>query len=188
MTESVVQLWFTHLSHEIVAQDGPVSSEQEWRRTAGAGRYAQPERERRFLVAEVPALPGEPRLIEDRYLDGTRLRLRRLTVGSEVVLKLTQKVRTGRGPGAVALTNIYLDGSEYGLLSALPGAELVKTRYVVDGFAFDVFAGALTGLVLAEIEVDDLAGALELPSWIGSEVTNDERYAGASLARGAPGT
>ena len=44
------------------------------------GKYARIERERRFLLAEPPAAGAvtESRRIIDRYLPGTRLRLRRV--------------------------------------------------------------------------------------------------------------
>lgn len=60
-------------------------------------RYARPERERRFLLAKRPAGAAERTArIVDRYLVGTRLRLRQMTEthGSSLrtYYKLTQKV------------------------------------------------------------------------------------------------
>lgn len=85
----------------------------DWRRSPGTGRYAQRELERRFLVTgEVPAGEAQ-RLIEDRYLDGTTLRLRRVTVETECVWKLTQKVRLdAQDPAIVSITNMYLTAAE----------------------------------------------------------------------------
>lgn len=159
-----------------------------WRRTPGQGKYARPENERRFLLARPPETLGEPHRIEDRYLDGTRLRLRSVQVGDEVVHKLTQKVRLDeQDPFAVALTNIYLSAEEHHRLAGLPGATLHKTRHLVEvgasTFAVDRFEGSLDGLWLAEAEVATRDDALDLPDWIGTEVTGDDRYAGASLAR-----
>ena len=69
-------------------------------RRPGAGSYARPERERRFLVrADPPGRTGERR-IEDRYVTGTTLRLRHVRVGQESVYKLTQKVRVDRADPA----------------------------------------------------------------------------------------
>lgn len=160
----------------------------DWRRAPGHGRYALPERERRFLIAQVPPSPELPREIEDRYLDGTRLRLRHVRVDGESVYKLTQKVRVHDGdPADVAITNIYLSADEHARLCALPAAVLCKTRWncLVGGrrFAFDEFQGVLSGLRLAEVEVEDLSEELELPEWVGREVTADERFTGGSLAR-----
>jgi len=160
----------------------------DWRRQPGAGRYAKAERERRFLVRGRPPKVSEPRRIEDRYLDGTRLRLRHVRVGDESVFKLTQKVRLSEDdPFEVALTNVYLEAGEYDRLSQLPAAVVCKTRSVCPvgphRFVLDKFHGHLQGLCLAEIEVADLAEELTLPEWIGTEVTHDDRFSGGSLAR-----
>ncbi len=69
----------------------------------GGQKYALVERERRFLVAELPASePVATRRIEDVYVTGTRIRLRRSegTVDGhhEVVRKLTQKIAEPGGP------------------------------------------------------------------------------------------
>ena len=73
------------------------------------------------------------------------------------------------------------------LLSRLPPETLIrKTRYEV-GFAgmtweIDVFDGRNSGLVVAEIELEHAEQEIELPDWVGAEVTFDERYGNSSLA------
>ena len=162
-------------------------ADEAWRRTPGEGRYAQPERERRFLVSGDPGPLEQPRLIEDRYLAGGTLRVRAVRGGGDPVFKLTQKVRPVTDePAEVAITNLYLSEPEYRMRVALPGADLVKTRSLCDGFAVDVFHGPLEGLRLAEVEVDDLTAPLDLPDWIGDEVTDDDTYSGGRLAVGPP--
>ena len=64
-----------------------------WQREPGLGSYARAERERRFLVRCDPPVLHDSRTVEDRYLDGTRLRLRHVSAGGRSVWKLTQKVR-----------------------------------------------------------------------------------------------
>jgi CYTH domain-containing protein len=156
-------------------------------REPGRGKYARSERERRFLVgASVPA--GQAgRLIEDRYHDGTRLRLRRVSRDGRSVHKLTQKVRPDESdPSEVLLTNMYLSEGEYLRLSLLPGRVVVKTRVVIPApthdFVVDAFHGRLDGLRLAEVEVRDLVEPLELPEWVTTEVTSDDRFSGGRLA------
>jgi CYTH domain-containing protein len=160
----------------------------EWRRSPGAGRYARPEVEQRFLATEPLPDLNAAWPIEDRYVDGTSLRLRRLEADGEIVWKLTQKVRPDpEDPSTASITNIYLRRDEYELLTSLPAAIVRKSRSVclVDGvrFVIDVFDGALEGLRLAEVEVDDRAAPLALPAWLGREVTHDDRFAGGRLAR-----
>ncbi len=158
-----------------------------WLRQPGLGKYAKVERERRFLLTEMPAQASDPRFIEDRYIVGTRLRLRRIEVGPQVVYKFCQKVRPDESaPSTVAITNIYLDEAEYKKLCQLPAATLRKTRRVWQvghhTFVVDEFHGDLAGLLLAEIELPDPSRDLSLPTSIGKEVTTDERFSGGYLA------
>ncbi len=164
-----------------------LSDATNWSREPGQGKYARTERERRFLVRGVVPVGEAERLIEDRYLDGTRLRLRRVTDGDQTVHKLTQKVRPDESdPSEVLTTNLYLSQDEYTRLSTLPGSVLVKTRVVVAtstcDFVVDEFQGRLHGLRLAEVEVRELADSLHLPPWVGDEVTHDNRFSGGHLA------
>jgi adenylate cyclase len=69
-------------------------------------------------------------------------------------------------------------------LCARPPVE--KTRYEVlhrgHRWEVDVFEGANAGLVLAEVELVREDEPVELPSWVGAEVTDDPRYYNATLA------
>ncbi len=159
-----------------------------WIRSPGRGRYARPEREQRFLVAELPPRLVDERLIEDLYLDGLSLRLRMVSHDGSTTFKLTQKVRSSPSePFAVSTTTIYLSEHEHDRLRVLPGARLAKRRRLwhEDGqvFAVDEFQGVLDGLRLAEVEVHDLDTTLTPPSWTGREVTHDDRFSGGALAR-----
>ena len=62
-----------------------------------------------------------------------------------------------------------------------------KTRYrVVHGTAtweIDEFHGDNEGLCVAEIELGQEDELFDLPAWAGAEVTDDPRYANASLVR-----
>lgn len=174
--------------HRAAASVRNVSNDAiDWRRAPGQGSYARPERERRFLTSGSVPAGDAARLIEDRYLDGMRLRLRRVTREGQSVHKLTQKVRTDESePAEVLITNMYLSEAEHALLLALPGHPVVKTRSVVQAgphhFVVDEFHGRLEGLRLAEVEVQDLAEPLHLPGWLGQEVTHDDRFSGGRLA------
>jgi adenylate cyclase len=46
----------------------------------------------------------------------------------------------------------------------------------------DEFLGDNAGLVVAEVELDDAAQAIDLPEWVGAEVTDDVRYYNLALA------
>ena len=144
----------------------------------GHGKYAQVERERRFLLDHMP--PGtrtaEGRRIVDRYLTGTTLRLRHMSDHHGHDYKFTQKIPAAHpGPAQGVITSIYLSDAEYDLLANLPAETLTKTRYSVPPFGIDVFSPPLNGLVLAEIEFNtdvDLL-AFQPPRQVIAEVTRD---------------
>ena len=60
-----------------------------------------------------------------------------------------------------------------------------KTRHEVevDGLTWeiDVFAGVNDGLIVAEIELEAEAQEIDLPEWVGVEVTHDPRYFNSNL-------
>ncbi len=154
------------------------------------GKYARVERERRFLLAGAPPASAgtAPRRITDRYLTGTRLRLRRVDYldGGTSEFKLCQKVPADRpGPVRGLITNIYLSEAEYQRLLALPGAVLRKTRVSVPPLGVDIFEPPLHGLVLAEAEfaTDEEAFGFRPPDEVVAEVTDDPRFSGGRLAR-----
>jgi CYTH domain-containing protein len=157
-------------------------------RTAGAGRYAQLEREQRWIVSQAPGAMSRPAHIVDLYVTGTRLRLRRVQSGGELVFKLAQKVRATPGSAeVVSLTNMYLCQDEYETVARLGGSELRKTRWHVTedrrDIAVDVFEGRLLGLVLAETELADGEPRWTGPSFGAADVTDDDRFSGGSLAQ-----
>ena len=45
----------------------------------------------------------------------------------------------------------------------------------------DVFAGENLGLVVAEVELEDENQSVELPDWVGQDVSDDPRYFNANL-------
>ena len=154
-----------------------------------AHKYAQVERERRFPVdpARRPDLADAPYiLIEDRYIEGTRLRLRAMTDSGSgrVVLKIGKKYDVADVLSRPTVTT-YLDRAEYDLLAKLPARSLRKRRYPVGAdFGIDLFEGALAGLELAEIEQDDAAALMSIvsPEWAIAEVTHDPRFQGGRLS------
>jgi len=66
------------------------------------------------------------------------------------------------------------------LTSHCDGNILAKTRYYVPyrGFIWevDVYDGILSGVVLAEVEIERADIDVPLPSWIGREITGEPQY------------
>lgn len=73
------------------------------------------------------------------------------------------------------------------LLDLCLGQIIRKTRYIVPHqshlFEVDIFSGKLQGLVIAEVELSAADEQLDLPTWIGKEVTSDPRYYNSDLAK-----
>ena len=162
--------------------------------TEQAGKYARFEFERRFLLGLLPDGVADDRgwRITDRYVKNTHLRLRRMEPiqGGETIFKLGQKhVPSPPDFSRTTITNIYLSATEYAVLAELDALELYKLRHSVEHddltFSVDVFDAHLSGLVLAEVgfeTVEEMNRPLDLPSWVGLEVSDDIRFTGGALA------
>jgi CYTH domain-containing protein len=148
-------------------------------------KYAVVERERRFLVDRLPDGVSRTARITDRYLTGTRLRLREVVDrDGTVVRKLGHKVRLTAGPREVACTSMYLDDAEWAALSALPASVLHKTRHWVERDGLVVVVDEHEdGTLVAEVDDGDLP-PVAVPAWLAvlREVSDDEAWTGAALA------
>jgi CYTH domain-containing protein len=161
--------------------------------SVGYGKYALIERERRFLLRDLPApltRASEHVQIWDNYITGTRLRLRRIRVPrtKERSWKLTQKYAPAPPDfSRTVITNIYLSPAEYEVLSVFEGNEIRKNRYPFEhegrAYSVDIFLGALWGLVLAEtsFETDEEMKGFAPPSFVVMDVTEDEIFTGGRL-------
>lgn len=62
-----------------------------------------------------------------------------------------------------------------------------KTRYRVKSgnltWEIDEFEGVNKGLIVAEVELSDENQQIELPSWIGEEVSHDSKYFNSNLVK-----
>jgi CYTH domain-containing protein len=148
--------------------------------------------ERRFLL---PALPralaeGTASLVEERYLAGTRLALRRAVspvMPARPELTLGQLIHCDRAARVVLVERLRPDA--YAALRRLPAEVLVWRRYPVRlaGWpcAVDVFAGELSGLVLAQAAFSSAEEVARFPApvYAVAEVTGDERFGEEKLAR-----
>jgi CYTH domain-containing protein len=143
------------------------------------------EIERKFLVNDRSVLRGRRGLpILQGYLAKEAMTVRVRIVGRAAFL-------TVKGPRV----GLARDEFEYEIpvedaLTMLHGhcsrRLITKTRYLVPHgrhvFEVDVFAGKLAGLVVAEVELQNAAERIDLPAWIGPEVTADRRFGNFTLA------
>lgn len=157
-------------------------------------KYALTERERRFLLRELPeglTRASEHVQIWDNYLTNTRLRLRKIRVPQtkQWTVKLTQKFAPAPPDfSRTLITNTYLTADEYEVLSVFEGNEIRKNRYRYEfagrTYSIDIFMGALWGLILAEtsFETDAEMDNFKMPSFAFMDVTNQEMFTGGKLA------
>ena len=145
------------------------------------------EIERKFLVAgDGWRALGEPVLLRQGDLCADPMRTVRVRIeGEQGVLTIKSK-NEGASRGEWEYPIPLADAEE--LLDRLcerPLVEKYRRRIVVKGFTWEVdeFLGENAGLVVAEIELPSEDTAFERPSWIGQEVTGDERYYNSSLIR-----
>jgi adenylate cyclase len=72
-----------------------------------------------------------------------------------------------------------------GLLALCDGDIVDKVRHRIEHagllWEVDVFHGANEGLVVAEVELRSPDQPVDVPDWVGADVTSDPRYYNASL-------
>ncbi|MDQ3819201.1 MAG: hypothetical protein M3362_16205 [Acidobacteriota bacterium] len=161
--------------------------------TDHAPKYERVERERKFLLRELPPdlKTSDPHAqVTDNYITNTRLRLRksRWPSTNEWTLKLTQKYAPDpEDLSHTLITSIYLTEDEYEVLSIFEGNEIRKNRYPYEfegrRYGIDMFLGSLFGLILAEtdFETDEEMEGFAPPPFAFMDVTNDPLFTGGSL-------
>jgi CYTH domain-containing protein len=146
------------------------------------------EIERKFLVLNTDfiALATAKNRIVQGYLNSNPERTVRVRIkGNKGFLTIKGK---GNESGTTRLeweTEIPLDEAEK-LISLCENGVIDKIRYeILSGkhtYEVDIFEGENAGLLMAEIELDSENEAFEKPSWLGQEVTGDNRYYNAYLS------
>jgi adenylate cyclase len=140
----------------LVANDG-------WRSNADAGRSF-----RQTYLAETDRAVVRVRIIEDRD-----------------ALLTIKSARPGLSRSEFEYSAPVADAEE--LAELRQGAELRKRRVraALGGrtWEIDVYEGENEGLVIAEIELAREDAEVDLPAWLGREVTEDRRFYAARLAQ-----
>jgi CYTH domain-containing protein len=143
------------------------------------------EIERKFLVASDAWRRGA---VGERYRQGYLSTEPERTVRVRLAGEAGFLTVKGRGEGAARAEYEYPIPREHAeeMLDRLCLRPLIeKTRYRIPfaGLTWEVdeFSGDNAGLVVAEVELEDERQPVALPPWVGREVTDDPRYANASL-------
>lgn len=146
------------------------------------------EIERKFLVKpniNFALIAEDSFQIRQAYLSAIPDSTVRVRISGEKAF-LTVK---SRNKGAVRNEWEYeIPFDEASQMMEIPGiSKIEKIRYIVPfqgkKWEIDVFQGALSGLVLAEIELSSVDEVVEIPPFIDNEVTYDPKYYNSNLAR-----
>ena len=156
-----------------------------------ADKLQNTEIERKYLVSgDFPLQGGVSRRITQGYLCDDPARTVRVRISGDKGF-ITVK-GTGSSDGLsrfewekeISAADAQLDPLREGI--AQLDDSIDKTRYEVPCrghvFEVDVFHGENDGLVLAEAELGSVDENVELPEWIGCEVTGDVRYYNSYLS------
>jgi adenylate cyclase len=142
------------------------------------------EIERQFLV-RVRLLP--------RLEDGRRIEQAYLSASPEVRVRLSgddSAYITVKSDGGITREEyeyaIPVDDAR-SMLSLTPWFPILKTRFRlrIDGHVWEIdrYDGENEGLWSAEVELESEDEALELPAWLGEEVTEQQRFRNKNLAQ-----
>ena len=107
------------------------------------------------------------------------------------------RIREGKGAQLTVKSGGHaLERNEYEYDIPVPDAEdmlqlctgtiIEKRRHLVPlgdiTWEVDVFSGAHDGLILAEVELPETAHHIDLPDWLGPEVTGDPQFYNSTLS------
>jgi len=145
------------------------------------------EIERKFLLKNDAwkALAGVGKRIAQGYLSLHKERTVRVRISNDKAW-LTVKGKTVNTTRLEFEYEIPIHDAQQ-LLRICENPIVDKMRYIVventNIWEIDVFEGANEGLVVAEIELHHEEQALQLPNWIGEEVSADPRYYNVNLIK-----
>jgi adenylate cyclase len=148
------------------------------------------EIERKFLVANEGWKQSVIRSARIRdgliaVYNGRKARVRISDNQATIALK---GQRNGLGPSEFEYAIPTSDAEEM-LRTMCDDRVLEKMRYYVPHagltWEIDVYNGILEGIVIAEVELDQEDHLLELPNWIGKEITGDLRFSKFNMERAA---
>jgi CYTH domain-containing protein len=143
------------------------------------------EIERKFSVTDLSVLDGRlGTSIVQGYVVSEPMTVRVRIIGAEAIMTL--KYKTSQVERDEYEFPMPMHQARELLSKHCHGRIVEKTRYRVPHaghtYEIDVFAGKLSGLVIAEVELDYVDEMIDLPDWIGVELTYDRRFSNAALS------
>lgn len=143
------------------------------------------EIERKFLVKESVWQPKDTgTTIRQGYLSSVKERVVRVRTKGEKAFITIKGITKGISRSEFEY-QIPVEDADLLLTNLCEQPLIEKTRYKeVCGnhtWEIDVFFGSNLGLIVAEVELKDETELLELPNWVGEEVSSDPRYFNSNL-------
>lgn len=152
------------------------------------------EIERKFLVVGRPWQEGTPfKDMEQGYLNlspSSTVRVRyESSIGTDGMIRPTGLIcvkGSSTGPTREEYEYEIPHSDAARMIYAMASHRISKRRYFINHggaeWHVDQFLDDNAPLVLAEIELESEDQVIELPPWVGQEVTSDHRYSNANLA------
>lgn len=147
------------------------------------------EIERKFLVKSTAfiALATSKHTITQGYISSNPLRTVRIRTKGKRGFITIKGVSSASGMSRFEWEKEITMAEAADLLQLCKKGVIKKIRYEVvyenHTFEIDLFEGENAGLIIAEIELNAEDEIFKKPEWLGSEVTNDERYYNAYLSQ-----
>jgi len=142
------------------------------------------EIERKFLVTSSAWRSSAPVYFCQGYLNHDKHRTVRIRIAGDRGI-LTVKGLTIGASRSEFEYEIPLDDAQE-MLKFCDGPLVEKNRHIVQHaertWEVDEFLGDNKGLVVAEVELASEDQTLDVPSWVGAEITNDSRYFNSNLS------
>lgn len=142
------------------------------------------EIERKFLVVGRSWRSDRGTLLRQGYLNRDPQRTVRIRVSDDSAWITVKGLTTGASRSEFEYSIPVADAEA--LLALCERPLLEKTRYRIQHsglwWDLDEFHGDNAGLIIAEVELTHENDAVDLPPWVGTEVTNDPRYFNSNLA------
>lgn len=148
----------------------------------------QIEIERKFLVKGdfTPFIVKTERIVQ-AYMFSSKERTVRVRIKGDNAYLTIKGPSNANGFSRLEFEySVPVEDAQKMLEIAQPGFIDKERNYIPSGkhtFEVDVFHGKHEGLVIAEIELSSEQEDFERPDWLGEEVTGDERYYNAYLAK-----
>lgn len=142
------------------------------------------EIERKFLVeGDEWRVPSTSSRFQQGYLSTVPERTVRVRVVDDAAWLTIKGLTVGASRNEFEYEIPADDGRQLLALCEQPIIEKERHVLTVDGHTWEVdeFRGVNSGLVIAEVELESEDEAVELPGWVGEEVTGDPRYYNANL-------